>query len=103
MLCTLKRGGVQQINKASLTEKHAALCADCAPCVMYELNGERGKHDHRTLGIQMISRSELLSVLSIPAKHDLPRHTVASGCPGARGFLQNVIGGGGGSARQRGE
>lgn len=60
-------------------EKHAALCADCAQCVMCELNGERGKHDHRTLGIQMISRSELLSVLSIPAKHDLPRHTVTSG------------------------
>lgn len=29
-------------------------------------------HDHRTLGIQMISRGELelLSALSIPAKHD---------------------------------
>lgn len=50
MLCTLRRGGVRQINKGSPTEKHTALCADCAQCVMYELNGEKGETRSQDFG-----------------------------------------------------
>lgn len=61
-------GGVQQIRRIILSHerKYVAL--------MY---GPRGKR--YTITGPMVSRSELLSVLSISAKHDLLQHTVTLG------------------------
>lgn len=66
--------GVQQINKGSLavdyTQSQEAVCVVfCAAGAEYGMHEVKRKHDHRTLGIQMLSRRGL-EFLSIPAKHD---------------------------------